>query len=196
MALHKVIISGFGGQGVMMMGQLIAYAGMIEDHYVTWLPAYGPEMRGGTANCSIIISDKPISSPVISRATAVVAMNYPSLLKFEPLVITGGFLFINTSLIEEKMIRNDLVLVEVNANEIALGLENDKTSNMVMLGALIGCTDIVKIGSLHKAMEKVFSGAKKKLIPLNKQALELGSNLVLERFQMVKGSDKPKTFSL
>lgn len=177
MAVHKLIISGFGGQGVMMMGQMIAYAGMMEEKQVTWLPAYGPEMRGGTANCSVIVSDRPISSPIISKATAVVAMNYPSLLRFEPAVLPGGLLFVNTSLIEEKVFRDDLILVKVNANEIAVNLKNDKVSNMVMLGALLAYTSVVEPESLYKAMEKVFKGSKTKLIPLNKKALELGMQL-------------------
>lgn len=174
MATHKLIISGFGGQGVMMMGQMIAYAGMMEEKHVTWLPAYGPEMRGGTANCSVIVSDRPISSPIISKATAVVAMNYPSLLKFEPMVIPGGLLFANTSLISERCFRNDLLIVSVNANDIALEFKNDKVSNMVMLGAILAGTSVVSRESLYKVMEKVFAGAKAKLIPLNKQALEAG----------------------
>ncbi len=174
MAMHKLIISGFGGQGVMMMGQMIAYAGMMEDKHVTWLPAYGPEMRGGTANCSVIVSDKPISSPIISKANAVVAMNYPSLLKFEPLVIPGGLLFANTSLFEETHFRKDLVIVSVKANDIAVEIKNDKVSNMVMLGAVLSGTSVVSRESLYKVMEKVFVGAKAKLIPLNKLALEAG----------------------
>jgi len=178
MATHKLIISGFGGQGVMMIGQMIAYAGMMEDQHVTWLPAYGPEMRGGTANCSVIVSDRPISSPIISKATAVVAMNYPSLLKFEPTVIPGGLLFANTSLISETPFRKDLVFVSVNANDIAVEFKNDKVSNMVMLGAIIEGTSVVSRESLYKVMEKVFIGSKAKLIPLNKQALEAGIEIV------------------
>lgn len=178
MATHKLIIAGFGGQGVMMMGQMIAYAGMMDEKHVTWLPAYGPEMRGGTANCSVIVSDQPISSPVISKATCVVAMNYPSLLKFEPVLMPGGLLFINTSLIEKRAHRHDLRVVEVNTNDTAQYLKNDKVSNMVMLGAVLAKTEVVTPKSLYKAMEKVLIGSKSELIPLNKSAIEAGIKII------------------
>ena len=110
MAVHKIIIAGFGGQGVMLIGQMLAYAGMLEGKEVTWMPSYGPEMRGGTANCTVIISDKEISSPVVSAATAVVAMNGPSLEKFEGLLVPGGDLFINTSIIDIPSSRTDVII--------------------------------------------------------------------------------------
>lgn len=171
MATHKLIIAGFGGQGVLLIGQMIAYAGMLEGKEVTWMPSYGPEMRGGTANCTVIVSDKRISSPVVSEATAVVAMNLPSLTKFEGLVKPGGQLFINTSLIKAKPTRDDIEVYNVDANEIAVGLHNDKVSNMVVLGAIINKTGVVKIESIEKVMEKIFTGKKAKLLPVNKQAL-------------------------
>ncbi len=171
MAAHKLIIAGFGGQGVMLIGQMIAYAGMLEGKEVTWMPSYGPEMRGGTANCSVIVSDKRISSPIVTEATAVVAMNLPSLTKFEGLVKPGGQLFVNTSLIKEKPSRNDVEIFNIDANEIALGLHNEKVSNMVVLGAVVGRTGIVKPESIDKVMEKLFTGKKAKLLPLNKEAL-------------------------
>lgn len=171
MATHKLIIAGFGGQGVMLIGQMIAYAGMIEGKEVTWMPAYGPEMRGGTANCTVIVSDKKISSPVITEATAVVAMNYPSMVKFESMVRPGGHLLINSSLIKEKSFREDIHVHYVNANEIAVRLHNDKVSNMVILGAIINQTGVVSLESVEKVMEKQFTGKKAELIPLNKQAL-------------------------
>lgn len=171
MATHKLIVAGFGGQGVMLIGQMIAYAGMLEGKEVTWMPAYGPEMRGGTANCTVIVSDKKISSPIISEATSVVVMNLPSLLKFESMVVPGGNLFVNTSLIKEKPVREDIEIYNIDANEIAVSLHNDKVSNMVVLGAIAGVTGIVGLGSIEKVMEKLFTGSKAKLIPLNKQAL-------------------------
>lgn len=171
MATHKLIVAGFGGQGVMLIGQMIAYAGMLEGKEVTWMPAYGPEMRGGTANCTVIVSDKKISSPIISEATSVVVMNYPSLLKFESMVVPGGKLFVNTSLIKEKPVREDIEIYNIDANEIAVSLHNDKVSNMVVLGAIAGVTGIVGLDSIEKVMEKLFTGNKAKLIPLNKQAL-------------------------
>lgn len=171
MATHKLVIAGFGGQGVMLMGQMIAYAGMLEGKEVTWMPAYGPEMRGGTANCTVIVSDKKISSPVITEATAVVAMNLPSLTKFEDLVKPGGQLFVNTSLIKETPARKDLEIFNIDANEIAVELQNDKVSNMVILGAVVSKTGIVDLESIEKVMEKLFTGNKAKLLPLNKKAL-------------------------
>ncbi len=171
MATHKLIIAGFGGQGVMLIGQMIAYAGMLEGKEVTWMPSYGPEMRGGTANCTVIVSDKKISSPVVTEATAVVAMNLPSLTKFEETVKQSGQLFVNTSLIKEKPTRDDVEIYNVDANEIAVSLHNDKVSNMVVLGAIVNKTGVVKLESIEKVMEKLFTGKKAKLIPMNKEAL-------------------------
>ena len=171
MSTQKLIIAGFGGQGVLLIGQMIAYAGMLEGKEVTWMPAYGPEMRGGTANCTVIVSDKKISSPITTEATAVIAMNLPSMKKFEGYVIPDGKLFVNTSLIKERPDRADVEVFDVDANEIAVSLENDKISNMVVLGAIIKKTDIVKLESIEMVMEKMFTGKKEKLIPLNKKAL-------------------------
>lgn len=171
MAVHKLIIAGFGGQGVMLIGQMLAYAGMLEGKEVTWMPSYGPEMRGGTANCSVIVSDKRISSPIVTEATAVVAMNLPSLSKFEGLVKPGGQLFVNTSLIKEQSTRDNVEICNIDANEIALSLGNEKVSNMVVLGAIVNRTGIVKQESIEKVMEKLFTGNKAKLLPLNKEAL-------------------------
>lgn len=171
MGAHKLIIAGFGGQGVMLIGQMLAYAGMLEGKEVTWMPSYGPEMRGGTANCSVIVSDKRISSPIVTEATAVVAMNLPSLTKFEGLVKPGGYLFVNTSLVKEKPSRSDVEICSIDSNEIAISLHNEKVSNMVMLGAIVGRTGIVKQESIEKVMEKLFTGKKAKLLPLNKEAL-------------------------
>ncbi len=171
MATHKLIIAGFGGQGVMLIGQMIAYAGMLEGKEVTWMPSYGPEMRGGTANCTVIVSDKKINSPIISEATSVVAMNLPSMVRFEDTVVPGGKLFVNRSLIKEKPGRDDIDVYYIDANEIAASLQNDKAANMVILGAIARVTGIVELESIEKVMEKLFIGNKSKLIPLNKQAL-------------------------
>lgn len=173
MSTHKIMVAGFGGQGVILIGQMIAYAAMYDGKEVTWMPSYGPEMRGGTANCSVIVSDKKISAPVIAEggATAVVAMNQPSLLKFESLLAPGGKLFVNTSLIEAKPVRTDIQVVNVDANELAVGLANLKVANMVMLGAIVRETGVVSIQAIEKVMDKQFTGSKAKLLPLNKQAL-------------------------
>lgn len=182
MAIHKIIISGFGGQGVMSMGMMLAYAGMMEGKEVTWMPAYGPEMRGGTANCSIIISDKPISSPVVTKATAVVVMNLPSLAKFEGSLIENGTLFVNTSLVNKNTSRNDVEVCGIPANELAIELQNDKTSNMVMLGAIVEKTNAVRMETVNEVLGKIFSGSKAKLIPVNTAALEAGKKEILKQF--------------
>ncbi|QOX62631.1 2-oxoacid:ferredoxin oxidoreductase subunit gamma [Anoxybacterium hadale] len=171
MAVHKLIIAGFGGQGVMLIGQMIAYAGMLEGKEVTWMPAYGPEMRGGTANCTVVVSDRKISSPIVTEATAVVAMNLPSLHKFEKLVKPGGMLFINSSLVHENAGRDDVEVCRIDANEIAVRLQNDKVSNMVILGAVVSKTGVVKMESIEKVMDQLFTGNKVKTLPLNKKAL-------------------------
>jgi 2-oxoglutarate ferredoxin oxidoreductase subunit gamma len=141
--IEQVIMAGFGGQGVMSMGQLLAYSGMLEGKNVSWLPSYGPEMRGGTANCNVIVSDDEIGSPIVTEATAVIAMNLPSLDKFEHSVMPGGTLIINSSLIERKCSRTDIDVFYIPANEIADELGNNRVANMVMLGAYLKKTGIV-----------------------------------------------------
>ncbi|KXZ39029.1 2-oxoglutarate ferredoxin oxidoreductase subunit gamma [Alkalithermobacter thermoalcaliphilus JW-YL-7 = DSM 7308] len=179
MATEKIICSGFGGQGIMSMGQLLAYAGMLEGKEVSWLPSYGPEMRGGTANCSVIVSDKPVGSPVVTNdCTTAIVMNLPSLLKFEQAVVEGGNLLINSSLIDEKAKREDIKAYYVPANEIALEIGNIKVANMVMLGAYLELTKIVKVETVIEALRKVFGPSKEKLIPINEQALERGAACV------------------
>ena len=173
---HKIIISGFGGQGVILMGQIIAHASMLENKEVIWMPSYGPEMRGGTAHCTVIVSDKKIASPVISEATAVVVMNGPSLTKFQGRVAPGGDLFINTSIIQEKSDRDDVKIHNVDCNELASIVGNDKVMNMVMLGAIIKVTNVVSLLSVEKVMENLFTGDKAKMLPLNKKAMGIWRN--------------------
>ena len=178
---ERLIIAGFGGQGVMAMGQLLTYAGMIEDKNVSWLPSYGPEMRGGTANCSVILSDEPVGSPVVTDSTASIVLNKPSLDKFENSVVSGGKLFINSSLIDKKSVRNDIDVYYIPANEMAIELGNDKVANMVMLGAFLEATKLVDIESILKAFTKVFGENKAHLVPLNKEALEKGAETIRNR---------------
>ena len=173
--LEQNLFAGFGGQGVLLMGQLLAYAGMLEDKYVSWLPAYGPEMRGGTANCSVNISDEPIGSPVVSKATAVVAMNRPSLDKFESVVQTGGVLFINSSIIDRESARDDIQVYYVPCNDIAEELGNARVANMVMLGAYIAKTKCVDIENIIEALRYKLGEKKEHLIPVNREALLRGA---------------------
>ena len=171
MATTKLFFAGSGGQGVLTMGQMLTYAAMYGDLNTTWLPSYGPEMRGGTANCTVVIdTDKPVSCPLIYEADDVVVMNLPSLTKFESLVKPGGNLFVNTSLIDQKPTRTDIHVYEVPCNDIALQLGNARTANMVMLGALVEVSKVVPVDMVYKIMEKTFSGRKAALLDLNKQA--------------------------
>ncbi|MDD2573046.1 MAG: 2-oxoacid:acceptor oxidoreductase family protein [Bacillota bacterium] len=175
---ERIVMAGFGGQGVMSMGQLLTYAGMIEGKNVSWLPSYGPEMRGGTANCNVIISDNPVASPIVTDATAVIAMNRPSLDKFEPSIVKNGLLLINSSLIDKSAERDDIVAYDIPANEIADELGNSRIANMVMLGAYLEATGALKKESVLEALKKVFGERKAHLIPVNKDALDRGAELV------------------
>jgi len=178
---EKVIIAGFGGQGVMAIGKLLAYAGMLENKEISWLPSYGPEMRGGTAYCDVMISDSLIGSPVISHdATAAIIMNLPSLKKFEKEVMPGGKIIINKSLINEETTRKDVDAYYIPANEIAAELGNSKVSNMILLGAYLELTKVVTIESTLEAFLKVFGENKTKFIPLNREALLKGGEAVRE----------------
>ena len=171
MATYKLFFAGSGGQGVLTMGQMLTYAAMYADMNATWLPSYGPEMRGGTANCTVVISpDKPVSCPLIYEADDVVVMNLPSLIKFESLVKPGGNLFINSSLIEQDATRDDIHVYRVPANDIALQLGNARTANTVMLGAVVSVSNVVPVEMIYKIMEKTFSGRKAALLDINKQA--------------------------
>ncbi len=176
--LEELIIAGFGGQGVMSMGQLLTYAGMIEDKYVAYIPSYGPEMRGGTANCSVTLSDKEISSPVFTEPTSVIIMNQPSLAKFEPAIKPGGILIVNSSLVSKKAERTDIKVYEIAGNEVAEKLGNSKVANIVLLGAYIELTKVVTIDSIIESLKKVLPERRHNLIPLNRQALEAGAELV------------------
>ncbi|MBC8591513.1 2-oxoacid:acceptor oxidoreductase family protein [Wansuia hejianensis] len=181
---ERIIAAGFGGQGVMALGQLLTYAGMVEDKNVSWLPSYGPEMRGGTANCNVIISTEPVGSPVVVEATTALVLNKPSLDKFEDAVVPGGKLFINSSLIEQKAKRDDIDVYYVPANEIANEIGNDRTANMVMLGAYIEATKTVNVESIYEAFTKVFGEHRAHLLPINKEALEKGAESIRKQMAL------------
>jgi 2-oxoglutarate ferredoxin oxidoreductase subunit gamma len=172
---HEIIMAGFGGQGVMAMGKILVEAAMLESKEVSWLPSYGPEMRGGTANCNVIISDEPVGAPVVSEATAALILNRPSLDKFENDVIPGGTLIINSSLIDKKATRTDIKVYYVPANEIANELGSGKIANMVMLGAYLGASGAVSEDSVMKIISEIFTGKKASVIPMNKEALVRGA---------------------
>lgn len=169
-----IIIAGFGGQGVLVLGQLITYAGMIEDQAVSWFPSYGPEQRGGTCNCSVVVSESEIGSPLVSKPDVAIVMNGPSLERFQPEVLPGGVMIYNSSLIQAAPQREDIRIIAVPANEIADQLGNSRVANMVLLGSFIENTGIVTLGSVQKSLEQVLSERHHHLIPLNMKALELG----------------------
>jgi len=178
--LERMIISGFGGQGVMLMGRLLAYAGMLEGKNVVWMPSYGPEMRGGTANCTVLISTKEIGSPIVSHPKTLITMNQPSLDKFETNVSENGLIILNDSLIEREVKRNDVNVVRIPADDIADKLGNSRAANMVVLGAYVKRSGVVKMETIFKALEKALSGRNQDLINLNKEALKQGAELVKE----------------
>ena len=176
--LERIIISGFGGQGVMLMGRLLAYAGMIEGKKVAWMPSYGPEMRGGTANCTVLISTEEIGSPIVSHPKALIAMNQPSLDKFEPNVNDDGLIIVNSSLIERQLERKNIAELRIPADDIAYKLGNSRVANMVVLGAYVKKTGVVKMESVFKALEKALASKNKKIIDLNKVALKKGEEMI------------------
>jgi 2-oxoglutarate ferredoxin oxidoreductase subunit gamma len=174
----EVTFAGFGGQGIMLMGQILAQAAMDQGFEVVWIPSYGPEMRGGTAYCTVVISDRPIGSPIIRNPKHLVAMNRPSLEKFAPTVKPGGVIFINKSLISETSGRKDVDELAVPIIEIAKDLGNVKAANIVALAAFVARSKIVNLDLLEKAVVDKFA-QKKKLIPLNLKALEEGKKAAL-----------------
>ncbi len=177
---ERVLCAGFGGQGVMSIGQLLAYAGMIEDRQVTWIPSYGPEMRGGTAYCSVVISDHEIGSPIVTtNADSAIIMNLPSLHKFESSVKPGGNILLNSSLIDCKVKRSDLNAHYVAAGELANHCGNQQAANIVILGAYIALAAPVCFDSIIQSLSKVFGKKSEKFMALNREALHLGAEAIL-----------------
>lgn len=174
------VFAGFGGQGVMLAGRLLAQAGVDYGLEVTWLPSYGPEMRGGTANCTVLLSDQPIGSPVVDNPATLIAMNLPSLDRFEKAVDAGGIIVANSSLVTRAVARNDVQALCVPANDIALSLGNPRVANMVALGAVAKATEIIPFELIKKAIARMLGdniyGAK--LIAVNEQALNAGYNAI------------------
>jgi 2-oxoglutarate ferredoxin oxidoreductase subunit gamma len=177
--LQEMIFAGFGGQGVLSMGKLLAYAAMKEGKEISWMPSYGPEMRGGTANCMVNVSDQPISSPIVTEYDVVVVLNLPSLTKFESKVKKGGILIWESSTIKQAPTRDDIKVIALPAiDKAANELKNVKVMNMLVLGALTKANPIVKKESLITALKETLPERHHKLIPLNEKAIELGMSLV------------------
>ncbi|HEU24312.1 2-oxoacid:acceptor oxidoreductase family protein [Athalassotoga sp.] len=179
--IKSIVIAGFGGQGVMLMGKIIAEAAMFDGLNVTWLPSYGPEMRGGTANCTVIIGDEPIGSPVVDSPDVVIAMNIPSMMKFEEILKKDGTILLNSSVIDRAPSRKDIKIYKIDANKIADMIGNAKVLNMVTLGAFAKATGFIKIEAIGKALEETFANRNKKLVDLNLQAVENGMKFVTDR---------------
>ena len=171
---REIILSGFGGQGVMSIGKNLAEAGVEEGLEVSWVPSYGPEMRGGTANCAVILSEERIGAPLVEEATEIIVMNRPSLAKFEPVVRPGGTVFVNSSIVTDKVQRTDVRAVYVPCDAIAAELGNPKVSNMVMLGAYVAATGALQVETIERMIHEMFTGKKARLVPLNLEALKRG----------------------
>jgi len=175
---EELIIAGFGGQGVLSMGMTLAYAGMVEDKQVAWIPSYGPEMRGGTANCTVIISDTNVSSPIISSYDTAIVLNQPSLEKFEPKVKIGGTLIYESNNILNPPTRKDINVYAIPAAVEANKIGNKKTMNMIILGAFLSKKPIVSVKSIMEALSKVLPERNHHLLPINEKALKHGMSLI------------------
>ncbi|MGQ9695935.1 MAG: 2-oxoacid:acceptor oxidoreductase family protein [Thermodesulfobacteriota bacterium] len=175
---ESVIMAGYGGQGILLMGQLLCYAGMREGLHVTWMPSYGPEMRGGTANCTVILSTERIGSPVTHYPSSVIAMNKPSLDRFESTVTPGGLLIVNSSLVNKDHFRSDLQVVRVPANKIAEEIGSIQVTNMGALGAYIMAKKIVSLESAIAALPRMIPAHRQELLPINEKALRQGAEFV------------------
>jgi 2-oxoglutarate ferredoxin oxidoreductase subunit gamma len=175
---RELIIAGFGGQGVVSSGIIVAHAGLLEEKHVTFFPSYGAEMRGGTANCSVVVSSDPVASPIVANPDIVIAMNEPSLLRFEPILKENGVLMFNKTLIKSIPKRTDIIVLPIEASAVAEELGQGRIANMVMLGAMAKKTDLLKLNTLKKAQRKRFTKANDEQLKLNDAALEKGYNLV------------------
>jgi len=171
----EIILSGFGGQGTLFAGQLLAHAGLDAGKEVTWIPSYCPEMRGGTANCTVIIADEEIGAPTVRNPRVAMVFNLPSFDKYEPLVMPGGVLIVNKSLVDRNPQRTDIITVMIPANEIAESLGNKRLTNMVMLGAMLQKLPVLSLEDVERALESNMPERHKHLLPLNFKALRQGA---------------------
>jgi 2-oxoglutarate oxidoreductase, gamma subunit len=174
----EIIIAGFGGQGVLSMGKILAYSGLMEDKEVTWMPAYGPEQRGGTANVTVIVSDERISSPILSKFDVAIVLNQPSLEKFEPRLKVGGILIYDGYGIINPPVREDISVYRIDAMDKAAEMKNPKVFNMIVLGGLLKVCPVVSTEGLNKALFKTLPERYHNLISLNMQAVEQGMNII------------------
>jgi 2-oxoglutarate ferredoxin oxidoreductase subunit gamma len=177
---EDVVMAGFGGQGLMFIGKLLAYSAMSEGRNVTWIPSYGPEMRGGTANCTVVISQQEIGSPVIPHPRAIIVMNNPSLETFEPRLQKDGLLLANSSFVTRPITRKDIRAISLPANEVATTAGSERAANMVMLGAYVACTKVVSKESIVEGLKALF-GSKAEAMGTNMRAFEEGEKSIRQR---------------
>jgi len=174
---EEIIISGFGGQGSLFAGQLLAYAAMGEDLHVTWIPSYGPEMRGGKARCTVVISDQEIGAPLVRRTSAAIVLNIPSMEAFEPAVKPGGVLVVNSSMVPDESARDDIRVIRVPASDLAAELGNVRMANVLCLGALVQATGVIRTAAIEQALDDHLPERHRSLLGLNKEALRKGGSL-------------------
>lgn len=174
MADYQITIAGFGGQGLLFAGKVLAYAGLLEGRELSWLPSYGPEMRGGTANCNVILSDSPVGSPIVQNPNILMVMNGPSLDKYEKDITPNGMAFVDSALITRKLERTDVKACYVPASQLAVEMGVPTLANMILLGALVRSTGCVKVENLENALRKTVPAKKSDLIDLNLKALKIG----------------------
>ncbi len=174
---QEIIISGFGGQGTLFAGQLLAYAAMDSGHHVTWIPSYGPEMRGGKARCTVIVSDEAIGSPLVRRPSAAIVLNIPSMEAFEPAIKPGGTLVVNSSLVPQQSDRDDIRVIYAPATDMAEELGNVRLANVICLAALVEATGVVALDEIKQALEDHLPERHRKLLGVNKEAMDKGAAL-------------------
>ena len=170
----QLLLAGFGGQGILFAGKFLAYKGLLEGRQLSWLPSYGPEMRGGTANCSVILSDEPVGSPIVSSPDILVAMNLPSLDKYEDAVVPGGMIFIDSTLIERKVKRDDVKVFYIPSTQLAQQMGAPTLANMIITGKLIRESGMVKKENIEDALKKVVSAKRANLLEINLNAIKCG----------------------
>ena len=175
MSTTQMLIAGFGGQGILFAGKFLAYKGLVEEKEVSWLPSYGPEMRGGTASCSVIISDEPVGSPIVSAPDVLVAMNLPSLDKYEAAVVPGGKIFVDSTLIERKVNRTDVEVYYIPATKLASDNNMPTLANMIIAGKLLSVTDGFNEDGVNAALKKVISAKRADMLDTNLKAMQIGA---------------------
>lgn len=176
MSTTQMLIAGFGGQGILFTGKFLAYKGLVEDKEVSWLPSYGPEMRGGTASCSVILSDTPVGSPIVSTPDVLIAMNLPSLDKYEDAVAPGGIIIVDSTLIERKVKRDDVTVYYVPATKLASDNNMPTLANMIIAGKLLKATDSFTEEGVNTALKKVISAKHADMLDVNLKAMQIGAD--------------------